>query len=54
VSRKAREHWYAVFHHECPVCGHGKTIRERRYSRKPARYEERVQYVEQYDYCLGW
>ena len=39
-----RKHWYFITHHECLECA-GETFRERRYGRRPKRWENRHEYV---------
>lgn len=45
-------HWYKVHISECPACGRSKTERERMYSAKPTKWEDRHESVYRYDYCL--
>ena len=51
-----KKYWYFITIHECPVCGGGKTYRERRYTDKPTDPFQRYRYEQFYDYCLdrGW
>jgi hypothetical protein len=37
-----KPHWYKLFILECPSCGNFKMWRERQYTSKPERPEERV------------
>jgi hypothetical protein len=39
-------HWYHVTYYDCPVCGGGDTIRERRAGPKPTDPAARVDYVQ--------
>lgn len=43
--------WYKIIIHECPICGGGKTYRERRYSNKPDTIWDQYERVIAYDYC---
>ena len=36
-----KPHWYFITYRECPVCGRCEEYRERRYTKKPKRPEER-------------
>jgi hypothetical protein len=49
---KRRPHWYFITYYECPVCGRGQELRERRYGQKPDRWWDRHEYVDDYDHCL--
>ena len=51
--RKMRKHWYFITYYECPPCGAGDEIRERRYGRKPKDPRKCYDYIQSYDYCLG-
>lgn len=48
------QHWYFITIYECPVCGRGSEERERRYTPKPEREEDRYEFVQDYDNCLEW
>ncbi len=43
---RRRRHWYFISYFGCPVCGSGRTYRERRYGRKPKSYWKRHEQVE--------
>lgn len=45
------KHWYFITYQECPVCGRGKTYRERRYTRRPEDPSKRYKYEQVYDWC---
>lgn len=48
---KGKGCWYFISYHECPICGRGPTYRERRWTRKPKRWQERQEFIFKYDYC---
>lgn len=48
-----RKHWYKTITEECPVCGRGRTYRERQYTPKPADSNDRYEYTPYYDHCEG-
>ena len=50
MSRK-RKYWYYTYLYECPICGNGSTYRERRYGYRPKLWENRNEFVVDYDYC---
>lgn len=45
------KYWYFYYHIECPVCGRDSGYKERKYSPKPKKAEERHSYKQEYDYC---
>ena len=45
------KYWLFITHHYCPVCGGGHTYRERRFTPKPEDPNERVEWVDAYDWC---
>jgi len=40
---KHKPHWYFQYFYICPVCGRTKIDRERRYTPKPDRWEDRIE-----------
>ena len=46
-----KKHWYFITFYECPVCGGGDSIRERRYGRKPMSWQKRYKFIDQWDGC---
>ena len=50
-TRAKRRYWILVTRYECPVCGSGRTYRERQYTPKPADWNNRHAYEVHYDYC---
>lgn len=44
-------HWYFIYCHECPLCGKTDEYRERRYTPRPAEYEDRHEFEVMYDNC---
>ena len=46
-----RKHWYYVSIVYCPVCGRDNTYKERRFGRRPKRWQNRHSYEEVYDGC---
>lgn len=50
-ERGERRHWYFLAWDYCPVCGREDGSRTRVYGPKPKRREDRVEYMEHYDYC---
>lgn len=56
VVQKPRtgKYWYKITYEECPMCGNGRTWRERQYSPKPENPKERIFWESIYDYCLEW
>lgn len=52
TEKKPRaKHWYKQHTIECPVCGRGKTYRERVYGEKPLDPEKIYRYEQHYDWC---
>ena len=54
--RKLPPHWYYIWRGHCPVCGRFKEYRERRYTARPKRWEDRNEHLpdlECYCGCLG-
>ena len=49
--KRRRKHWYYVTSFYCPLCGRVDTYRERRYTRRPKRWENRHCLTESWDYC---
>jgi len=49
--KKPRKHWYFIYTNYCPVCGRERVFRERRYDKRPKRWEARHRVEEVYDYC---
>jgi len=50
-GHKHRPHWYFITVHYCPVCGFSEEFRERRYSSRPEKWEDRHEFKEMYDWC---
>jgi len=48
---KKKKYWMYICHDECPVCGSGEDYRERRYTKKPKKWEERHKFGVAYDWC---
>lgn len=48
---KGKGSWYFISISECPVCGRGDEVRERRYTEKPTDPHERYEFLIIYDYC---
>lgn len=46
-----KRHWYKWHEEECPLCGSGKSWKERVYGTKPKDASKRYQYEHIYDYC---
>jgi hypothetical protein len=46
-----REYWYFISIWYCPQCGRSTEVRERRYDKRPDKYEDRHEIVEAWDYC---
>jgi hypothetical protein len=50
---KGKGSWYFRYIYECPVCGCGNEMRERRYDEKPENPSDRIEFNGlAYDYCL--
>ena len=47
------KYWYFISVEYCPVCGRDDTWRERRYSPRPEKWEDRHSFKEVYDWCVG-
>ena len=45
-KKRRKPHWYFITYFECPVCGRGSTLRERRYGKKPKVREKRYEFVQ--------
>jgi hypothetical protein len=48
---KGLPYWYHISSYYCPICGRDDTFRERRYTPRPDRWEDRHEFKEVYDYC---
>jgi hypothetical protein len=51
------KYWYLWYIGECPVCGSDHSYRERRYTPKPEKREDRIKYLsytETYDHCMEY
>jgi hypothetical protein len=46
-------HWYFIYSDFCPACGATKETRERRFTPRPKKWQDRHQQTESYDYCIG-
>ena len=49
-------HWYKIYYGECPACGRPREYRERQYTLRPPKREDRyvqLSDTETYDWCLG-
>jgi len=46
-------YWYFINEDYCPPCGRTDVSRERIYGPRPDRWEDRHQFSEIYDWCLG-
>jgi hypothetical protein len=44
--KKPRRHWYFLYWTFCPLGGHTEVERERRYTRRPKRWERRHELTE--------
>lgn len=44
--------WFRLVTTECPVCGRGKSCRERVYGKRPKEPSKCYVYEELYDYCI--
>lgn len=56
AASKIPKHWYRIYIGECPVCGRPKGYRERVYSRKPKKRQNRYVFLndtQTYDHCIG-
>lgn len=52
MNKAMKPHWYFFTYEECPVCGRGKSYRERRYTPRPSDGSLRYDFKQTYDYCL--
>jgi hypothetical protein len=43
--------WYLTHIAECPICGRGDTIKERKYGNRPETVWDQYEYTIAYDYC---
>lgn len=48
-----KKYWYMTYVEYCPVCGKEDTWRERRYTPRPEKWEDRHDFKEVYDWCNG-
>lgn len=46
ASRRHRNHWYFIHIDTCVLCGHEYVDRERRYTRRPRKWQDRHEYSE--------
>lgn len=47
-----KKYWYKFTYTGCPICGQGKTYKERMYTKKPRQLGLRYSWDETYyDYC---
>ena len=51
---KKKRYWYFFTVSECPVCGRGETVKERRYTKKPTSSGKRYSFETDYDWCDIW
>jgi hypothetical protein len=49
----SRKFWIYKEDHYCPVCGNSDVYRQRMYTPKPEKWEERFTIIEYYDWCEG-
>ena len=47
------KYWYKFYTTECPVCGRGRTSKERQYTPKPKSDSKRYRFTFDYDWCMG-
>jgi hypothetical protein len=45
------KYWYFITYYECPICGRGGDVKERRYGYRPKLWKNRHAYIVLYDYC---
>lgn len=48
---KHKPHWYRVTVFYCPACGGETKYKERMYSPRPDKWEERNEWIDAWDYC---
>ena len=53
LYKRHHPHWYKIITEECPVCGRGRTTRERVYGSPPP-HQEKYEYHQTYDYCMEY
>ena len=46
-----QKYWYYITIYYCPQCNKTVEIRERKYTLRPDKWEERHEVKEQYDWC---
>lgn len=51
TKQRTKAHWYFITVFYCPLCGHERTYRERRYGRRPKSYAARHRMIEDWDGC---
>lgn len=49
--KEDKKYWYQQTYIGCPICGKGRTIKERVYDDKPKDLKEVYEEIEQYDWC---
>ena len=55
MNMNSKKYWYRIYIGECPVCGRSKSYRERVYSPRPEKREDRYVWLsdqETYDGCI--
>lgn len=51
MERTGVKYWYFFSIWECPLCGHSKMYKERRYTPKPENYQDRYEYETEAYHC---
>ena len=50
-KQKRKKYWYFYTIYYCPICCKEIIYKERRYTKKPKYYEDRISVRETWDYC---
>ena len=48
-----KKHWCHIEIEVCPVCFRERQTRERRFTRRPKRWNKRHRIIDRYDWCDG-
>jgi hypothetical protein len=43
-KKEKRKYWYFIYYEECVLCGRNEEFRERRYTPRPEKYEDRHEF----------
>ena len=50
-AAEKKKYWYRITIHYCPVCASEEIFKERQYTPRPEKWQDRNEFVEMYDWC---